>query len=281
VPTAPRETRDRAALERFWRRGDGGATHVYGLADLDEPFWEGARCFVLERADGEIDAVALLLEALELPILYAVAPPGDARTCALIEALAPQLPGVFFANLPLGAAERLEPEFAIEPHGAHVKMALPGPEALARVDTRAVEPLGPADYDELAAFYAGEAYLPEERGGRFFSRYMLTLGPWFALRERGGLVAVAGLHVRSRRFGVAALGNIATRPDRRGRGLARAVTARLCEALLPSTPHLGLNVHVSNAAARRCYESLGFRERLRYDEAAFRRRAAPSGTLRA
>ena len=47
---------------------------------------------------------------------------------------------------------------------------------------------------------------------------------------------------------------------------ARAVTARLCRALSGRVDHLGLNVHVSNAAAIRCYERLGFRSVRRYLE---------------
>ncbi len=269
----PFETRDRAALERFFRRDGAAEAQVYALADLDEPFWEAARCFVLAGADGEIAAACIVLESLAPAIVYAVAPPDHAPTHALLAALAPELPEAFYANLPLDAAALFEPLYERESQGEHVKMALVDARALAGVDTSRVESVGPAQFDELAAFYAEAAYLPEERSGRFFARYMLDLGPWFAIRERGALVSVAGLHVRSRRFGVAALGNIATRPDRRGRGLARAVTARLCAELRPSTPVIGLNVHASNTAARRCYEALGFREVLRYEEAELRRRA--------
>ena len=84
-----------------------------------------------------------------------------------------------------------------------------------------------------------------------------------------------GVHVFSRRYGVAALGNVATVPERRGRGLARAVCARLCRELAPRVPLVGLNVAVANAPARRCYRALGFREVLRYEEAVLTRRAGP------
>ena len=264
----PVETRDRDALERFLRRD--AAAQVYGLADLDAPFWPDARAFTSQGPDGEIEALLLRLDALELPIVYAVAPPEHEPTRALVAALAPELPDVFFANLPLGVARVLAPRYEIEPQGEHVKMALLEPDALAAVDTSRVERLDPEHYDELRAFYAG-AYLPEERGGRFLARYMLELAPWFGLREAGALVSVAGLHVLSRRYGVAAIGNVATRPDRRGRGLARAVTARLSRELATQLPTIALNVAVTNTAARRCYLGLGFREVLRYDEALLRR----------
>jgi ribosomal protein S18 acetylase RimI-like enzyme len=269
----PVETRDRAELERFMRRDGASAVQVYGLADLDEPFWPALRAFATRDASGELAAACLVLGSFEPPIVYAVAPPRHAPTLDLLGALAPDLPDAFFANLPLGALPLLAREFEVEPHGEHVKMELVEPDALERVDVTGVEPLGPAHADELGDFYAG-AYLPDERGGRFFARSMLALGPYFGVREAGQLVSVAGLHVLSERYGVAAIGNVATRPDRRGRGLARAVTARLARALRERVATIGLNVHAGNAAARRCYESLGFRERLRYDEGVLRRRRA-------
>jgi RimJ/RimL family protein N-acetyltransferase len=266
------ETRDRAALERFLRRH--AAAQVYGLADLDEPFWPKARAFVRPGAGGEIAAACLVLGELAPPIVYAVAPPRDAATNALLAELAPELPEAFFANLPVGGARAFEPTYEVEPHGEYVKMVWAEREAAARVDTRSVERLGPEHEPELADFYARDAYLPEERGGRFFASYMLELGPWFGARESGRLACAAGLHVLSRRYGVAAIGNVATRPDLRGRGLARAATARLCLELAPHLATIALNVSATNTAARRCYEAIGFREVLRYEEAVFRRRRA-------
>jgi predicted GNAT family acetyltransferase len=77
----------------------------------------------------------------------------------------------------------------------------------------------------------------------------------------------------SRRTSVAALGGIATRPDRRGRGLARAASAALCRALRPQVDLIGLNVAAANTSARRCYQALGFRDVCRYEELELRRRA--------
>lgn len=269
----PALTRDRAELERFMRRDGASAVQVYGLADLDEPFWPALRAFASRDTRGELTAACLVLDSFEPPIVYAVAPPQHEATFALLSALAPGLPDTFFANLPLGALAVLAREFEVEPHGEHVKMELVEPGLLERVDVARVEPLGPEHAAELGAFYAS-AYLPEERGGRFFASSMLDFFPWFGVRESGALVSVAGLHVFSERYGVAAIGNVATRPERRGRGLARAVTARLARALRERVATIGLNVHAGNTAARRCYESLGFRERLRYDEGILRRRPA-------
>jgi ribosomal protein S18 acetylase RimI-like enzyme len=265
------ELADRARLERFLR-GDAPA-QIYALADLDDAFWPDTRWFASARADGELTAVCLVLEKLALPIVYAVAQPGDPATLALVAELRARLPERFFVNLPLGFAEVFAASHAIDPHGEYVKMWLPDGSALGGAAPPGIEPLGPEHAAELADFYRTRAYAADERQSRFFAPYMLTLGPWFGLRERGQLVCVAGVHVCSQRYGVAALGNVATVPERRGRGLARAVCARLCRALAPAVPLVGLNVAVANAPARACYRALGFREALRYEEAVLTRRA--------
>ena len=73
-------------------------------------------------------------------------------------------------------------------------------------------------------------------------------------------MSVAGVHVCSQSYGVAALGNIATHPDFRKRGLGTAVTAKLCSSLLDIVESIGLNVKTDNVAALNCYRKLGFEE---------------------
>ena len=83
---------------------------------------------------------------------------------------------------------------------------------------------------------------------------------------RSRLVAVAGVHVFSRRYRVAALGNIATHPSVRRQGLALAATEAACQALHPHVDALGLNCKADNLAAIGCYERLGFERRWPYSE---------------
>jgi GNAT superfamily N-acetyltransferase len=263
------ETRDRDRIERFLRQNT--PAQLYALADLDDVFFPDTRWFAAQDG-GEIRALGVLLDKLELPIFHAVAEPHEPAARALLLGLASELPACFFGNLPLGSAAWLEPTHTVPLQGEYRKLWLPGGKLGEVPEPAGVVELGPADVEELRAFYAGPAYREDERGGRCFAPYMLELAPWFGLREGGSLVAVAGVHVCSRRYGVAALGNVATRPDRRGRGLARALTARLCRALLAEVPLVGLNVAADNAAAIHCYGSLGFREALRYEEAVFVRR---------
>jgi predicted GNAT family acetyltransferase len=77
--------------------------------------------------------------------------------------------------------------------------------------------------------------------------------------EGNHLIAIAGTHLYSPALGVCTIGNVYTRSDRRGGGLAaRTTTAVVEQALRDRIPTIVLNVGRGNAAARRVYERLGF-----------------------
>jgi len=255
---------EQAPIERFLRRS--AAAQIYALADLDPAFWPNTRWFATHGSDGEIDAFCLVLEKLALPIVYAVAPPRDRATLDLVRALLPRLPQRFFVNFPYGCAGDFAPTHEITAHGEYLKMSLGDPAALGEFERSGIERLGPQHTAEVEKFFAEGAYRGDESHG-FFAPYMLELFPWFGIRERGALVSLAGVHVFSQCFGVAAIGNVATAPSRRGRGLARAVVARLARELAARVPLVGLNVAAKNVAAIRCYHALGFRAVMRYEEA--------------
>ncbi|MFP5502759.1 MAG: GNAT family N-acetyltransferase, partial [Candidatus Sericytochromatia bacterium] len=89
-------------------------------------------------------------------------------------------------------------------------------------------------------------------------------GPYVVAEEDGEVVAAAGTHFRY--AALAQLGNVFTAPTHRGRGLARRVTAGVCEALVAmGTPTISLFVAEDNAPAWRVYESLGFTRRRMLD----------------
>jgi predicted GNAT family acetyltransferase len=113
-------------------------------------------------------------------------------------------------------------------------------------------PLANEDLPELERFYA--ASYPN--GG--FTAAALQPGRYAGLRLDGVLVGVAGVHAWSAAYRVAALGNVATHPAFRGRGVAARVTASLCRWLLDTVDHIGLVVMADNHAAIRSYEKIGF-----------------------
>ena len=122
--------------------------------------------------------------------------------------------------------------------------------------------LGHRDTGDIVAL---SAFYPDS----FFEPHQLSSGHYYGIRTRDTkqLVSVAGLHILSRTDGLAALGNIVTHPEHRGRGLSTACTAHLSAALRDEgVPLLVLNVRHENLGARKIYEKLGFREHQTYLE---------------
>ena len=98
-------------------------------------------------------------------------------------------------------------------------------------------------------------------------------------REAGELVCIAGVHVHSPALGVAALGNVATLPDLRGRGLARGVCAALCDA--PARRRHRRRSRSTSARTTRprraAYTRIGFDRRGAFAESTLARRDARRG----
>ena len=166
-----------------------------------------------------------------------------------------QLPSLFYAHLTPGLEDALLSQYNCRPLGRHKKLGLRAP----ITEPYEATALTLADADAAVAFY--RASYP----GAFFEPVNLERGPYVAVHDDLGIAAIAGVAVYSPIMRVAALGNIATRADVRGRGLGRRVTGALCRRLQPEVDVIGLNVKADNVAAIRCYTELGFVEVADYD----------------
>jgi len=139
----------------------------------------------------------------------------------------------------------------------------------AALEVGAAVPLRPDDLPQMREL-AAEAGLMALEGDPF--RHGPAFGVWEEIRRggdtetrRGGggglrLVAMGGTHLLVP--GAAEIGNIATHPTRRRRGLARQVVAALVRAHAAEGRRVFLLTFQSNLAAVRLYERMGF-ERLR------------------
>jgi RimJ/RimL family protein N-acetyltransferase len=261
-----RPLHDKRALESFFRAHP--FLHIYSLGDLDDRFWPHTKWFGFEE-EGRLREVALLYTKPEPAVLLAVTPGPIGGMESLLRVLSQQLPSRFYAHLSPGLSRGLDGR--VESHGAFLKMGLTMCAALLSADVSGVVRFTPSDREELKAFYR------ESYPGNWFDPWMLETGCYHGVREEGRVVCVAGVHVYSPRYRVAALGNIATHPAARGRGLATHACASLCRALLESVDHIGLNVHSGNAAAIRCYEKLGFETIAEFEECTIERTASPGG----
>lgn len=135
--------------------------------------------------------------------------------------------------------------------------------------------LGPEDENEIRCLYdTGDG------GGVAFAPYQVATGFFRGVRRGGELVAVGGVHVVSRTESVAGVGNIFTRPDCRGQGLAQVVTSAVVEALrAEGIRTIGLNVESTNAPAIAAYERLGFAARFTYVEGPARQGGGAGGVV--
>jgi len=95
-----------------------------------------------------------------------------------------------------------------------------------------------------------------------FRERTIELGAFFGVRERGRLLAMAGerMWIGDHRE----VSAVCTHPEAQGRGLARALMARVVNRMLRAGQTPFLHVESVNARAIRTYESLGFVKRAEF-----------------
>jgi len=233
------------------------AFHVYALGDLDDFYWPHCAWYGWEQK-GVLQAVALLYQGFSCPVLLAVSPHPRPDLKDLVTALRPTLARTLYAHLNPGLIHTLEETYQARAHGRHYKMALRRPKLPVVAPIREYTLCRPGKA-ELAAFYQEVYpacwYDPDS-----------ARDPYLGVRQGKELLAVAGVHVVSRRFRVAALGNVATHPNFRGLGLATVLVGHLCRELFGYVDVIGLNVACSNEPAIACYRKLGFEVQGVYEE---------------
>jgi ribosomal protein S18 acetylase RimI-like enzyme len=233
------------------------AWSVYALADLAPEYSAAAEWHI---APNGRPALLMVYRGFDPPVLFAHGAFAD------LAPLLPEIAGVpaFYLSVRQEFADPLRANgYEIRDEKRMWRMAIDP----ARFDPppHTAVPLGPSDYEGLVNLYrdgdaAGEA-------PPFFDAGMLRHGVYYGIREGGAIVAAAGTHVLAEQEGVAAIGNVYTRRDRRGRGLGAQVSGAVTAELLRlRVQTVILNVVESNAAARRVYQRLGFAPYCEYRE---------------
>ena len=255
-------------LEKFFRQSNV-LLHLYEIGDLDDFFWPHTEWYAIKDEEFETKFVALIYKGAEPPVIIALGnetAPGR----ELLQGMCTKklLQDRFYSHLSLGLPAELSPIYDVECRGLYRKMGLTNPAAALAVDTTGVVRLLTKNLQQIESFY--RVHYP----GNWFDQRMLettqTFGVWSRAEDDANsqeLIAIAGVHVFSTTYRVAALGNIAVHKDHRGRGLAGRVTAALVQSLLAEgIEHIGLNVSASNAAAVACYTKLGFEPLADFEE---------------
>jgi ribosomal protein S18 acetylase RimI-like enzyme len=226
---------------------------AYALADLAPGFFEACEWHALQ---GPAPALILLYRAFETPVLVSLGAPQA------VDALLDEIGGQaeMYLSIRPEILPLIEARYVVKHAAAMWRMVLK-PEAFYSTPPRALRHesarLSPADLPALQQLYADGLQTGEAPD--FFSPEMVEQGVFFGIREGEALIATAGTHLYASGESVGTVGNVYTRRDRRGRGLAtlvtRAVTATLLEMGLQT---IVLNVAQPKAAAIHVYEGLGF-----------------------
>ncbi|HHE37047.1 MAG TPA: GNAT family N-acetyltransferase [Candidatus Cloacimonetes bacterium] len=232
--------------------------HLYSIGDLDDFFWKNSTYFGLISND-KIKAIILLYKGLQIPTILAL-DQNIEHLWELFKQIKHLLPNRFYAHFSVGLEKNVNEFFHLESHGKHYKMALKNPVKLEKFDCSQTISLSNQNRDEIQNFY--KTSYPEN----WFDPKMLETGQYFGIKVKNRLVSIAGIHVYSKKYKVAALGNITTHPDFRGKGLGKIVTAKLCQNLLKTVDHIGLNVASDNYPAISVYKKLGFEIVSSYEE---------------
>ena len=233
------EIRRRLNADRDWS--------LYALADLDDGMFE--HCDWWLHGEG----LGLVFRGLSIRPIFVI---GDRGTTADLLA-AMDVPSGYL-NLRVEQVDAADGIFAYRDRHEMQRMLID------QLQPRRGETvlLTAADLDDIEALYRTEA-----GAGFVFAPEQLASGFFRGVRKGGELVAIAGVHVVSKAEGVAGVGNIFTRADHRGQGLAQVVTSAVVEALAKAgIRSIGLNVECTNIAAIRAYERIGFRSHFHYFE---------------
>jgi GNAT superfamily N-acetyltransferase len=232
---------------------------IYALGDLTPGFFEHSEWYSAPPVDGRAAPMVLLYRAFATPVIFAIGEPDRVRV--VLDEIAGE-PEMYLSIrpeiLPLIKQDyRVEHETAmwrmfVEP--GDYRPARPGPPGSA---AGPVERLSSDDLPALRALY--DDGLPAGESPDFFSPAILAQGAFYGIREGEDLIAAAGTHLVSEQESVGAVGNVYTRRDRRGRGLAAQTTSAVTAELLRlGLRTIALNVNQANDRAIRVYERLGF-----------------------
>jgi ribosomal protein S18 acetylase RimI-like enzyme len=223
---------------------------AYALADLDPTERERSEWLVSQ------DGVVLIYKGFDPPILFAH---GDPE--ALTSLLDQVPPGVYQYTLRKSARTilggRLQPKFELDMW----RMVL-DPEKYPGSMNHGATRLTANDLPAIMDLFATSPDPPDA-----FHERQLAAGPFFGVYEGDDLICMAGIHVISIQASVAAVGNVLTRPNQRGRGMAtRASSAVVSELLNRGIQTIVLNVATANHPAIHCYQRLGFQPIYNYYE---------------
>lgn len=218
---------------------------AYAIGDLTPGLFEQAEWFGAE-GNGRLRALAMHFRGVMVPVLFLMGDKEGIR--AILEKNLPPEPVYINCrseHMPVvhGVCQWDEPI-------AMWRMSLTG------------KPFHPISHNcvRLTSGHAKQLKDLYDQGGMpGFTEEQVERGIFYGLFNKGILIAAAGTHLVSPTYNVAAVGNVFTHQDHRGKGLGTATTnAVLTELMELGIRDIILNVAQDNKPAIHIYERSGF-----------------------
>ncbi len=255
-------THDKNRLHEHFRRDP--VKFAYHMGDLDDLFFDRCQWAASYYKSTRIDECLLIYNSDSGSTVHAMG--MSERLVPLVEETIDVLPDSFSVHIEQDCRQIIRKAYDEIESLSVLRMELEAikeheiarPDRIIRLD-QSHDPALKALYDR--------AY-PEH----WYEKRILNVGKYLGWKEDGSIVAAAGVHVYAPEYKIAVLGNIATHPDYRGRGIASDLTLKLVRGLADEGLSICLNVNKNNEAARRCYERIGFATAFEYLGGRYRRK---------
>lgn len=237
--------------------------NAFVLGYLDPAYQPECRWYARCK-DGEIRTLLLVYEGLSRPILIFAG--HEDSVASLLREFNDQLPKRAYVRTPRALAEAVQTAYAAT--GTVRDMQRMGLERSTFYARFGQQPERPSDVERLShrdtgAIMKTYAAWPDH----FFDPYQLSTGLYFGIRgHHDDIASIAGIHNVSEQYNVAAIGNLVTHPEYRGKGYAHKCTATLLGELFQRVGLVALDVEAGNVPAIHTYTKFGFQSRAEFLE---------------
>lgn len=254
------EIQDKNLLYNYFKKDI--CLYAYHIGDLDNFFFVNCSWYVLFH-ENEIQEVALLYKGSKKPTVLLFGRTEGQKV--LMENVLDILPKEFFCHYSISIKNILSTKYLIEPLGMHFKMMLKDIHNLEKAEDRDILFLSNIDIPDIQKLFT-ESY-PEN----YFTNRMLETGKYVGIKDKDTLIGIAGVHVYSKIYKIAILGNITVHPDYRNHGIGKRLITSLLLNLKNDVDFIGLNVKANNTSAIHLYNKLGFIKCAEYEEGILRK----------
>ena len=236
---------------------------AYHIGNLDSFFFPSCTWYgTLE--DKTLADIVLVYRGPSTPTVLALS--MTSAMPQLIQAIKNDLPDRFFCHYQKELEHEFVSSYRMTPFGTHLKMDFHGfPSDLSSSNVQDCIQLTHGDETQLRKLY--QIAYPKN----YFNPQMLATEKYYGIKKDGDIMSVAGVHVYSRTYRVAVLGNVTTHPSMRNHGLAKRCVVSLLKTLEHEVDFIGLNVKADNHPAIALYHAIGFKITSMYEEALFQR----------